>query len=268
MSNNVTNHLMPATGLISTAIRPQQPLHRYHRVVMNLSVFPCSRRNCLFSLLLALVALIVGGLSPRRCMADVTANVSIWHGYDFYYPGLDLSSTNPPVTYHWMENASGKLWKQFGDTNGVNDFFLTNELNAVIRECTNGLWKLYLNRGDASQQLYFFKMSIAGVTTNVLGDVHILSPVSGSFEVTNQPTYVWTGPTNLPTLNAHSSPPVPNASVSSAGFRGSRFTGRRRWPPAGATMAGDQAWCSIRSWVQARLPSPPACTDGTGSGSS
>ena len=29
--------------------------------------------------------------------ADVSANVSVWHGYDFFYPSLNLSASSPPV---------------------------------------------------------------------------------------------------------------------------------------------------------------------------
>jgi hypothetical protein len=166
------------------------------------SLLPIPRRNSYsLRLFVALLALTISGLPIQRAVADVSANISIWHGYDFYYPNLaGTTSTSAPVTFHWMENASGVLWKQIGGTNGVNGFWITNNLNAVIHECTNGLWKLYLNRGHASEELYFFKMSVTGVTTNVLGDVNITSPLSGSTGVTTQPTYQWTGPSNLPEI--------------------------------------------------------------------
>lgn len=126
--------------------------------------------------------------------------MGIWHAYDFYYPNPSLTSTSPPLTFHWLESASGRVWRQLGDTNGSNAFFLTNDLNAVIHECTNGLWKLYLNRGDPSEQLYQFAMSITDVTPEVFGDVTILFPVNQSTEVTATPTFTWTGPDNLPSI--------------------------------------------------------------------
>ncbi|HNT15841.1 MAG TPA: LamG domain-containing protein [Verrucomicrobiota bacterium] len=138
--------------------------------------------------------------APARGRADVSTTISILHGYDFYYPSLSLTSDTPPLTFHWIESASGRLWQQLGDTNGAGDAFLTNDLNAVIHECTNGLWKLYLNRGHPSEQLYQFAVSITGVTTNVLGDVTIHFPVDGSTDVTSLPTYLWSGPSNLPSI--------------------------------------------------------------------
>ncbi len=159
--------------------------------------------TCWLGGLLLLASL--GMLTPAASQAEVRVNVSIWHGYDFYYPGLNLTSTNPVSTFHWMENASGVLWKQFGGTNGVNGFFLSNNLAAIIHECTNGLWKLYLNKDHPSEQIYYFKMSVTGVSPSVLGDVNITFPTSGSTGISTTPTYQWTGPSNLPQIQGYSS---------------------------------------------------------------
>ena len=128
-------------------------------------------------------------------------NLSIWHGYDFYYPNLDLTVSNPPpVTYHRVESPNAKIWKNSGSNNDNSDFFVTNSLAAVLNECTNGLWKLYLNKDDPSESVYQFTVSISGVTTNILGDLDILFPLDGSVNVTNQPNIHWASTVNLPDI--------------------------------------------------------------------
>lgn len=180
---------------------------------------------------------LVTGVTPHRATADVSANVSVWHGYDFFYPNLALNASGPaPVTFHWMESSSGSLWQQFGSTNGGNNFFLTNDLNAVIHECTNGLWKLYLNRGDAAEELYYFKMSITGVTTNVLGTVTIFSPPSGSTGVTNRPTFHWVGPSNLANINVQVS-----HEVSGNSYYEQLPSTATNWTPAGTLTSGENS---------------------------
>ncbi len=145
-----------------------------------------------------------GLLVPISAKADVTLNLSFWRGYDVYYPQLSLSSTTAPVTFHWVENDSGTFWKQFGETNGSSGY-TGSSLTAAINTSTNGLWKLYINRGHASQQLYTFAVNISGVTTQVLGNVNITFPLNGATGISSTPTYVWTGPSNLAAISASSS---------------------------------------------------------------
>lgn len=143
-----------------------------------------------------LIAGAVAACSPTLAQADVTTEISLQRGHDFYFVSLGLSATNPPLTFHWLESASGQVWRQFGDTNGASDFLLKNNLNDIIHECTNGLWKLYLNRGHPSEQLYQFSMSINNLTTETLGEVTIDFPADGSTGVTTTPTFHWSGPSN------------------------------------------------------------------------
>lgn len=153
------------------------------------------RRALLALTLLTLTA------SPSA-MANVHVDFGIWHGYNFYYskPALVVSDV-PTVTYHRLESPSGRVWITRGDNNNADSpAYLTN-LTEVISESTTGLWKLFLNKGDASEQVYYFSIAVTGVTSNFLGDVMISSPVSGSTGVTNQPPIHWTGPNNLPTID-------------------------------------------------------------------
>ncbi|MCF7816692.1 MAG: LamG domain-containing protein [Kiritimatiellales bacterium] len=149
---------------------------------------------------LIFLAVFLAGFATRSS-ADVGFTLEIWHGYDFYYPGVSLTASSPaPVTYDRVESPNGIIWQNFGTNNDSNAFFLTNDLSVVLNEC-NGLWKLYLNKGDGSEQLYHFTVSIAGVTTNLFGDATIVYPAYGSSVLENPPTFSWTGPANLPLVN-------------------------------------------------------------------
>jgi hypothetical protein len=152
-------------------------------------------------LVLALLGLV---FFSQHSQAAASVNISIWHGYSFYYPQIGISGTPPPVTFHWLENADGTFWRQVGSTNGSSGFPGTNNLGAVIHTVTNGLWKLYLNRGDASEELYYFKVNLTGVTPSVLTPVVISIPANNSSGVTNMPTYQWSGPNAWEGIDAYS----------------------------------------------------------------
>ncbi|MBC8096126.1 MAG: LamG domain-containing protein, partial [Akkermansiaceae bacterium] len=164
------------------------------------------KRAAIPALLIALTTFLA---MPAPARADLDFTLSVTHGYDFYYPGVGLGVDPAPETYHRIESPSGLFWKNTGTNNDGNPFFITNNLNAVISEFTNGLWKFYSNKESASETVYFFKVSVTGLTTNVFGDIQIIYPVNGSSDVENQPTFHWTGPSNLPNLylSAYNSPP-------------------------------------------------------------
>jgi hypothetical protein len=146
-----------------------------------------------------ILALLGLGFFPHCSQAAANVNISIWHGYSvghrFYYPQIGISGTPTPVTFHWLENADGTLWRQVGSTNGNSGAMATNDLAAVIHVCTNGLWKLYFNRGDVSEEIFYFKVNITGVTPAVLTPVEITYPQNNSTGVESNPTFTWTGPT-------------------------------------------------------------------------
>lgn len=144
---------------------------------------------------LVILFLLSLGLLPQQSRAAANVNISIWQGYGFYYPQIGISGTPAPVTFHWLENADGTFWRQVGSTNGSSGFAGTNDLAAVIHVCTNGLWKLYFNRGDVSEEIYYFKVNVTGVTPAVLTPVVITYPQNNSTGVESNPTFTWTGPT-------------------------------------------------------------------------
>ena len=77
---------------------------------------------------------------------------------------------------------------------------LSGSLGDVLNECTNGLWKLYVNQNSPTQQVYTFQVSISGLDTNLLSAVKVFTPTNWAVNLSTNPTYYWAGPTNYSTL--------------------------------------------------------------------
>jgi hypothetical protein len=224
-------------GYVRLAASGYYPLNLYTEMKKTPKSFPFSgKSHCSFLTILLLVLLVVVG-GVQRSQAAANVNISIWHEYsygnNFYYPQIGISGTPAPVTFHWLENADGTLWRQVGSTNGNSGAMATNDLAAVIHVCTNGLWKLYLNRGHASEELYYFKVNVAGVTPELSTPVVITHPQDGSSGVENNPTFTWTGPTGWEGILANA-------------YQGSFGNGYSATLPATAT-----------SWTPGSLPPGP-----------
>ena len=79
------------------------------------------------------------------------------------------------------------------NTNGTSFSYIMYSLDAVMSECTNGLWTLSINDGSPTQQVYSFQVSINGLNTNVLQAVKILNPTNGA-TVFSHPPLSWSDP--------------------------------------------------------------------------
>jgi len=136
--------------------------------------------------------------------ANVDVDLTLWHGYTFYYGDVNLVTTNPaPVTYHRVESPNALIWQNSGPSNNASssaNLSLTNDLGVLLSEVTNGLWSLTLNVGDASEENYAFSVDLANVSTGLFGNASITVPMSGSTIATNPPLIEWTGPSHLPYL--------------------------------------------------------------------
>ncbi|MGN6642717.1 MAG: LamG-like jellyroll fold domain-containing protein, partial [Verrucomicrobiota bacterium] len=170
---------------------------------------------------------------PVQLRAGVDFKLSLTHGYDFFYPSASLNVTPAPDSYDRVESPSGILWKNSGTNNDSSPFYLTNNLGSLVSECTNGLWKLYLNKESPSETVYYFTVSVTGLTTNTFGDVHVLFPTDGSTGVTNRPTFHWTGPSNFPNLYLSS-----NDANYVNYFSDSPPSSTTNWTPSGNLLAG------------------------------
>jgi hypothetical protein len=166
----------------------------------SLNNLPTHALRCLPGLLAALLILAM----PLLSRADVEIELSLWHGYSYYYGDVSMAATNPaPVTYHRVESPGGLIWQHTGSDNSGSSasLSLTNDLAALMNEVTNGLWTLILNAGDVSAQTNAFTVSAANVTTGLFGNIVLSSPTYGETVTANPPTISWTGPSHLPTLS-------------------------------------------------------------------
>lgn len=112
-----------------------------------------------------------------------------------------LNSVTPNViTKHLVQSPNALFQGAIGGDWGSSSRVMAT-IDALIQECTNGVWTLYINKDDPSEQRYTFSVSISGLDTNLLGPVTIYSPVRGSTNVAPDAPLHWTGPTNLPNLS-------------------------------------------------------------------
>jgi hypothetical protein len=105
------------------------------------------------------------------------------------------SLQSPTGAFYWQDSAASS----FGSSEGMGS------LADVLNEVTNGLWKLSINQGDPSQQVFTFSVSVNGLTTNLLGPVTIISPADASVNVATNPAFAWTGPLGWSSIFAYAS---------------------------------------------------------------
>ncbi|HHY83915.1 MAG TPA: LamG domain-containing protein [Verrucomicrobia bacterium] len=174
-------------------------------------------------------------LFASRAVANVHFTLSLWHGYDFFYPNASLIVTNPaPVTYHRIESPSGWIWRNAGSDNNGSSGPLA-DLETLLEECTNGVWKLYLNKDDASETVYYFSVSVSGVGTGEFGDVSILYPEDGSSGLAAEPTFHFTGPDHSPWIDLYVADQAHGLTWYSATIPGSSTN----WAPSGPLAPGE-----------------------------
>jgi len=141
-------------------------------------------------------------ITPLSSRADVAVNLDLVHGFSSYYATLSITATSPdPITYHRVMSPSGLIWRQTNSGNSAPSMSPINDLNALIDECTNGLWTLTLNVGAPAESNYQFSVSIKNVTTNLFGDVTVIYPAADSTITTNRPNFQWSSTSLLPKVN-------------------------------------------------------------------
>lgn len=152
-------------------------------------------------------------------------------GTDEYYcfPRLDSVSV-PAITRHSVESPNG--WFNGSLTGGGSISQLS--LGDVLNECTNGLWKLYINKGDLSEQVFTFQVQISGLDTNLLQPVMINSPVNGSSNISINPTFTWTGPAGFDGIFVQTYRPEPPNNYVSTNMPGTATN----WPSPPMLQAG------------------------------
>ena len=102
---------------------------------------------------------------------------------------------------HWQTNgSSGQMdLTTNGMSDGVYQPFGFSDLPSMVTEITNGTWTILFTNATTTN-LYNFKVSTSGISTNLFRPTVITFPVDGSIILTNQTTFTWQGPTNWPVL--------------------------------------------------------------------
>src|SRR5262249_29397239 len=68
--------------------------------------------------------------------------------------------------------------------------------DSFLSGLTNGLWSILVTNSTSTNQ-YRFQVQASALTSNVFGEpVLPIFPVNGAQFITNQPVFLWSGPTN------------------------------------------------------------------------
>ena len=120
---------------------------------------------------------------------------------EIYGASVSFNSVYPaPTTTNSVHSPNDYFSTEQYPGGGTGSGAILNSLGDVLNEFTNGLWKIYINQGSPTQQVYSFQVSISGLDTNVLKAVRILSPTNGAVDVSANVPFYWNGPTNFSSL--------------------------------------------------------------------
>jgi hypothetical protein len=121
---------------------------------------------------------------------------------EIYGAGVSFNSVSPdPTTTNSVHSPNDYFVTETYPGGGWGSGAILSSLDQVINEFTNGLWKIYINEGSPTQQVYSFQVSISGLDTNLLRAVKILSPTNGAVDVRANVPFYWNGPTNFSSLS-------------------------------------------------------------------
>ena len=121
---------------------------------------------------------------------------------EIYGAGVSFNSVSPdPTTTNSVHSPNDYFVTETYPGGGWGSGAILSSLDQVINEFTNGLWKIYINQGSPTQQVYSFQVSISGLDTNVLRAVKIFSPTNGAVDVRANVPFYWNGPTNFSSLS-------------------------------------------------------------------
>jgi Concanavalin A-like lectin/glucanases superfamily len=137
---------------------------------------------------------------------DVNLQLTIVRSQDpnlgeYFDASVSFNSVNPtPTTTNSVQSPHNYYNSAQYPSGGYGSSQISGSLGEVLNECTNGFWKIYINEGSPTQQVYSFQVSLSGLDTNLLKAVKVFSPTNGSVNVATNPVFYWTGPSNFTTL--------------------------------------------------------------------
>ncbi|HEY3860966.1 MAG TPA: hypothetical protein VGO59_03690 [Verrucomicrobiae bacterium] len=101
-----------------------------------------------------------------------------------------------PLTADEIVSPTGKFSYAYSNaiTAGALHHDPVNSWAELANECTNGLWTLYVNKGDPSETQFKFSVSLDGLDTNLLAPVTVLAPSNGSVNVATNAPVQWSAP--------------------------------------------------------------------------
>ena len=121
---------------------------------------------------------------------------------EIYGASVSFNSVSPaPTTTNSVHSPHDYFSTEQYPGGGSGSGAILYSLGDVLNEFTNGLWKIYINQGSPTQQVYSFQVSISGLDTNLLQAVRILSPTNGAVDVPANVPFYWHGPTNFSSLS-------------------------------------------------------------------
>jgi hypothetical protein len=122
-----------------------------------------------------------------------------FQGQTYYTVFVLVSSDIPPVTYDEVDSPAPDV--AFGGSETGNGYTSYGDLASALNEATNGVWTLTVNKGDASEKQYTFKVSASGLDPSNFPTVQILTPGDGNEAVSTNVQFSWSGPASWDELD-------------------------------------------------------------------
>jgi hypothetical protein len=152
--------------------------------------------------------LALGFFAVLPVRAGLTVDIHLYHttyGY-YFYPWLNANTNTPNFPNGYYEIASpqiptGGSQLQYQATNNTLNFIggggnYYGDFNSFLFGITNGQWSIFVTNSISTNQ-YKFTVTLTGVTSNGFGAPAVaVFPTNGAVNVTSQPLFSWTGPTN------------------------------------------------------------------------
>jgi hypothetical protein len=157
---------------------------------------------------LGLLILGAGFWVAPAARAGLTVDIHLYHdtyGY-YFYPWLNVTTNTPnfPDGYYMIASPqipTGGSQLQYQATNNTLNFVngggnYYGDFNSFLFGITNGQWSIFVTNSISTNQ-YKFTVTVTGVTSNGFGPPAVaVFPTNGAVNVTSQPLFSWTGPTN------------------------------------------------------------------------
>jgi uncharacterized repeat protein (TIGR03803 family) len=137
-----------------------------------------------------------------------------------FYPNLGTNTAAPAVPFGdyfvaspgWPTNGASALYQYDatgfnqvgGGSYGFNDFDAPDFNDSLIQNITNGQWSIFVTNSVVTN-VYQFAVT-ANITSNSIPPVVVIYPPDTALNVTNQPTFIWEGPTNYSDLVLYDGP--------------------------------------------------------------